>query len=379
MKYPVYRFSDVVRALRNEADLTVLRAAELTGYGNYERWESGQTTVRPEYLEPLADVFGIEGDLWLLTYAWLLDRYTPPPGGGRVEFTLKRLSGILRRLPKGSVVLGGHDQLAVRPMSHGQLAMACLVARYGPSYAGADSPTVLMPTQRTPTAPLDGSTYILGCYTDVVGDLARHVARTFLLAGSGQAPRKIAVAVFRSTLLLLTEPEPFASLLDPAATRSGGRRRGLDGLSAAAARSAPKLRRMAVRELEDLRRLSVAAEGRDVTVEEVKADIRTLVHDDEFWDDLSELDPEDLVAVFKEIVQDEQWWLSTEDWAMARVVADLPEPDPALVAELRRMRDQLDRRCRRAIREEVADASDAAEPAAAFEAATMLRRDRTAR
>jgi transcriptional regulator with XRE-family HTH domain len=379
MKFPVYRFSDVLRALRNETDLTVLRAAELTGYGNYERWESGQTRVRPEYLAPLADVFGIEGDLWLLTYAWLLDRYTPPPGGGRVEFTHQRLSGILRRLPKGSVVLGDHNQLVVRPMSHGQLALACLVARYGPSYAGADSPLVLTPTRRTPAAPLDSLAYILDRYADVVGDLARYVARTFLLAGIGQAPREIAVAVFRSLLLLLTEPEPFASVLESAASSSSASRRGLDGLSAAAARSASKLRPMAARQLEDLRRLSVTAEGRDVTVEEVKADIRTLVHDGEFWDGLPELDAEELEAVFRKIVEDERWWLSTADWPRERVVAELPEPDPALVAELRRMRDQLDRRCRRAIQEEVADASAAAQPAALFEAAVMLRRESTTR
>lgn len=54
MKFPVYPFSDVLRALRNEADLTVLRAAEVTRYDNYERWESGQTRVGPDHLENIA-------------------------------------------------------------------------------------------------------------------------------------------------------------------------------------------------------------------------------------------------------------------------------------------------------------------------------------
>ncbi len=60
MKFPVYRFSEVLRALRNESGLTVLQAAERIGYGNYERWESGKTKVGPEYLQVVADVFGIE-------------------------------------------------------------------------------------------------------------------------------------------------------------------------------------------------------------------------------------------------------------------------------------------------------------------------------
>lgn len=41
--------------------------------GNYERWESDQTRVGPEYLQKIAEAFGIDGDLWLLAYAWLVD------------------------------------------------------------------------------------------------------------------------------------------------------------------------------------------------------------------------------------------------------------------------------------------------------------------
>lgn len=381
MKYPVYRFSDVLRALRNEADLTVLKTRELTDYTKYERWESGKTKVGPQYLEPIADVFGIEGDLWLLTYAWLVDRFTPLPGKCQVQFTHQGLSELLRKLPKGPVDLGDHQKLAVRPVSHGQLALGCLIARYGSVCVDAASPLVLEATSRTPAPTPDRSRYILGCYTDVLGDLGRYAARTFLVSGMGQARPGVAVAVSRQLLLYLAEPEALVSWLDSAAPTPGPRQRGLDGFSATAARSLPSFRRMADRQLEELRRLAAAAEGRDVTVEEVKAEIRALVRDDEYWESLAELDDldaEELVAALKKVLEDEQWWLSAEDWPVTRVVPELPEPDPALVAEYQRMHDQLDRRCRRAIQEEVVDASATAEPAAALEAATILRRDRMA-
>ena len=300
MKFPVYRFSEVLRVLRNESGLTVLQAAELTGYGNYERWESGQTKVRPEYLQTISEVFGIEDGLWLLTYAWLVDRYTPQPGAGFAEFTPHRLSGVLRRLPSGDVDLGEHANLAVRAMGHGQLAIMCLIARYGPAYAGADVLLVLGPTPRAPAPPPDPSGSILDRYWDVFGDLARYVARTFLLAGMGHAPHQIAVAVFRHVLLLLTEPEPFASVLDTAGEGPGGRLRGLDGLPVANAQYAPKLRRLAVREIEDLCRLAAAAEGRPVTVEEVKAKLRAIARDDDYWDEVADLDTDGLVATLKE-------------------------------------------------------------------------------
>ena len=375
MKFPVYRFSDVLRVLRNESDLTVLQAAELTSYGNYERWESGKTRVRPEYLETLAEVFGIEGDLWLLTYAWLVDRYTPQPGGGRNEFTPQRLSGILRSLPRTPVDLGEHSSLAVGPMSHGQLALMCLVARYGASYAGADVPLVLEPTRRAPAPQLDGVSYILVLYTDVLADLSRFVARTFLLAGMGQVPAEVVTAAMRHILLLLTEPEPFASLLACLDAAGGGTRRGLDGFTAVAARSVPKIRRLAMRELEDLCRLSSATEGRTLTVEEVKAEIREVVRDDEFWEEMATMDADELVATLKEMVEDQRWWLSTEDWPVERVVPQVPDPDPALLKELQRLHDQLDRRCRRAIQEDVADAIATADPRTVLDTSVALRRN----
>lgn len=233
----VYSFGEVLRSLRHEADVSILRAQELTTYGNYERWESGQTKVRPEYLATLAEVFGIEGDLWLLTYAWLADRYIPQPKARLFEFTPQRLSSVLGRLPSDPVELAEYGHLAVGSMTHGQLAMSCLVARYGASYAGADVPLVLAATARSELPSLGTSGYVLAGYVDVLGDLARFVARTFLLAGMRQLPVEVAVAAFRQVLLLLSEPEPFASLFDPTTASDSATPRGLDGLSAAVARS----------------------------------------------------------------------------------------------------------------------------------------------
>ena len=79
---------------------------------------------------------------------------------------------ILRRLLRREG-LGEHANLALRAMGHGQLAVMCLIARYGPAYAGADVPLVLAPTRRTPAPPADRSGCILDRYADVLGDLAR--------------------------------------------------------------------------------------------------------------------------------------------------------------------------------------------------------------
>ena len=375
MKFPVYRFSEVLRALRNDSGLTVLQAAERTGYGNYERWEAGHTRVGPEYLRIIAEVFGVEGDLWLLAYAWLVDRYTPKPGKGFFEFTPQGLKRLLRRLPSGDVDLGEQANLALRAMGHGQLAVMCLIARYGPAYAGADVPLVLAPTARTPVPLTDRSGCILDHYADVLGDLARYVSRTFLLAGMGHVPQEIGVAVFRHILLLLAEPESFARFLPTAGELPKGKLRGLDGLSAATIRSASKLPRLAVRQLEDLCRLATATEGRPVAVEEMRAELRAVARDDKVWDELAGLGPDGLLAALKALVDDEQWRLSTADWPVTKLVPQLPDPDPVLMAQLQKLRDQLDRRGRRAIREEVADAAATAAPNVALDASLVLRRE----
>ncbi|CAN5124830.1 hypothetical protein BH18ACT4_BH18ACT4_02330 [soil metagenome] len=99
MGHPVYRFGAVVRRLRNDAGLSVLAAAEATGYGKYERWESGQTQVGGHYLATIADVFGVADDLHL------------------------------RDAPEARVDLGGHELLLIESGRH--VAAALLPANDG--------------------------------------------------------------------------------------------------------------------------------------------------------------------------------------------------------------------------------------------------------
>ena len=116
-----------------------------------------------------------------------------------------------------------------------------------------------------------------------------------------------------------------------------------------------------------------------MTVEEVKAELRAIAQDDAAWDDLADLDTDGLLTTLQDLVGNEQWWLSTHDWPVADVLPHLPDPDPALNAEMQRLRDQLDRRCRRAIREEVADAAAMAAPNVALDASFVLRREHATR
>jgi len=255
----------------------------------------------------------------------------------------------------------------------------CLIARYGPAYAGADVPPVLAPTPRTPVPPTDRSGCILDRYTDVLGDLARYVSRTFLLAGMGHVPHEVGIHWNWPSLVLLAEPESFSLLLNAAGDRPVRKLLGLDGLSVATRRSVSKVPRLAVRELGDFCRLASATEGRPVTVEELKAELRAVVRDDELWDEAANHDPEGLQVALKGLVGDERWWLSIHDWPVTKVVPQLPDPDPALIAELQKLRDKLDRRGRRAIREEVADAAATAAPDVALDASFVLRRQHATR
>ena len=131
-----------------------------------------------------------------------------------------------------------------------------------------------------------------------------------------------------------------------------------------------------MRELEDLCRLCTATEGPRVTVEELRAELRELARDDELWEECVKTDADEVLSTLKEMAEDDTWWLARDDWPVGRVVPQLPEPDPELLAELHRLRDELDHGCLPAIQEEVPDATAVADPAAALSAASMLQRQR---
>src|SRR5216683_6673344 len=106
MRRPVYAFSDVLRALRNQAGLTILDASEAVNYGNYERWESGQTRVGPQYLDAIARAFHVGPQLYLFLYGWLLDRFTPLPGSEPFEVGGPTFEKIRAALPADEFDLG---------------------------------------------------------------------------------------------------------------------------------------------------------------------------------------------------------------------------------------------------------------------------------
>ena len=99
MCHPVYPFRAVLKELRRDAGLTVLAAAEATGYGNYERWESGQTRVGAQHLRSLAEAFAVTDELHLLLYAWLVDRLSPKPGEPPKALRLDELRRFVRHAP----------------------------------------------------------------------------------------------------------------------------------------------------------------------------------------------------------------------------------------------------------------------------------------
>lgn len=80
MRHHVYSFGALLRELRRDCGLTILAAADATAYGNYERWESGQTRVGALHLRAIAEAFAVGDDRALLLYAWALDQLSPLMG-----------------------------------------------------------------------------------------------------------------------------------------------------------------------------------------------------------------------------------------------------------------------------------------------------------
>lgn len=118
MGHPVYRFGAVLRRLRNDAGLSLLAAAEVTAYTKYEQWESGQIRVGGQYLGFIATALGVEDDLHLLVYAWLLDRLSPAEGEPDRRLDLVELRHLLRDAPEATVDLGEFADLVVEPGRH---------------------------------------------------------------------------------------------------------------------------------------------------------------------------------------------------------------------------------------------------------------------
>lgn len=350
MKHSIYPFSAVLRALRKEANQSPEEAAVLTGYPKYRRWESGKPAVKPEYLPLIADAFGIDDDLWLLAYAWLVDTLTPGPGEPAAHVSRPMIE-LLSALPTRQVKLPEVVSLLIGPISHSELAAACLMARYGPSPGATDTPMVLRPTKRTKlAASAPGETGVLmSLYGDVFGDWLRSSALTGILAGMGQLGEAQREEISRRTLTAMMAP----GALEPLATAAAalpitGDERGLDQLPNLAARELPEFMALAARGMEDLRRLQDATARRPMSREEFFATLMGL----------AQAGPDAFLA---------------EDCPID--VTKLPELDWDLAAKGKAMFDRLDRDIRGVVSQELIDAAATANPAAAVDAIARVKRD----
>ncbi len=350
MKAAVYPFGQVVRSLRIEAGVPILRARELTQYQNYERWESGDTRVGADHLHNIAVAFGVGDDLWLLVFAWLVDRFTPWPEEEPVEFTGAQLRRYLDSLPTDLVDFGDHANLALSPMSHRDLALLAFTARYGRGYAREGESLVLAPTERAtvPDAVPADVPVLSAIYGDALRDLGEYVARTLILGGLRQLGRKPQRQLNRYSLLLLAEPDYIGRIIAAGAPPPGVRARGLMRLARLANRVGPSLQRIAERKLESLRTEEEARRGTPVTVDEIKAMIRQLARDDALWESQPDVP------------------------AAEHDPPAFTDPDPQLTRQLQVLNDRVDRAARRALAEELDDARATAAPRAAVDAIRVL-------
>ena len=212
MPYPVYAFRAVLKQLRNESGLTVLGAAEATGYSNYERWESGATRLGPQHLRSIAGAFAVTDELGLLLYAWLIDRFSPRRGQGSVDLVHSNVAKVLRQLPDDVVDLGEHNKWIVEQSSHADVALLYLVARYRRRQR-----IVLPPVERSPLPERNADASVLdSAYGDIVFDAARLVGRTMITSASasdisGTNAQRIPLD---NLAPMLSSPEAFDAMAD---------------------------------------------------------------------------------------------------------------------------------------------------------------------
>jgi len=207
MGHPVYRFGAVLRELRRDAGLTILAAADATAYGNYERWESGQTHVGALHLAAIGEAFAVGDDLGLLLYAWALDHLSPARGDPARRYSLEDLRHRLRLVPDTEVDLGEHKALVIEPPRHVDLTLCYLGARYR-----AGDGIVLPPVERAALPSRDPDVSVLGqLYGDVIGDYMTGVGEALLARGIDGRTDAIDVSNIEPAL---EDPDVFRELAD---------------------------------------------------------------------------------------------------------------------------------------------------------------------
>lgn len=176
MPHPVYPFKAVLRSLRQEAGLSILAAADAVEYVNYERWETGKTKVGSRYLGTIAAAFGVTDELWALLYAWLLDRYTPGRGQGRVDLPHTDLVKVVEQLPSDVIYPEANKDLGIQPTRHVDFALLALL-----SGRWRVDRLELEPRSRARLPLRDpGQSTLAAAYGDVANEAIRFGGRTIL-------------------------------------------------------------------------------------------------------------------------------------------------------------------------------------------------------
>jgi transcriptional regulator with XRE-family HTH domain len=343
MGHPVYPFRAVLRELRHDAGLTILAAAEATGYGKYERWESGQTKVGGQYLRSIAEAFAVTDDLHLLLYGWVLDQLTPDGGSAR-RLDLDELRSHVRLAPVTVIDLHEHKALVREPGRHIDLALLCLAARYADRHvvvlAAADR---CDPPPRAPGVPI-----LETLYGDVVCEGTAAMGRALLVRGIDKKPDAIDVSNIAPAM---ADPGTYLALADD-----------LDAVEPAvdepvvtfAAGTAPDARRFAelLKSLRIQNRELLEAAGKPATDEDVE-------------------------RLTEKVMAGKTWSML---WLLFRAAARrrFPTVDPTVTAELHAMHERLREGWRDALEQQTVVEVRRADTSQVFEALDALRSRRTA-
>jgi transcriptional regulator with XRE-family HTH domain len=344
MEHPVYRFGAILRRLRNDAGLTILAAAEATGYGKYERWESGQTKVGGQYLATIAEAFGIADELHLLIYAWLLDRLVPADGEPPRRLDISELRRHVRGAPDAHIDLGDDAGLVLEPSRHVDVALLLVAARY------ADGGVVdLLGSDRSPLPPISaGLPTLVQLYGDTLDEAGSFVGRHVLARGLDDGDTRIDVSNIAPAL---AAPSTYERLADRLGAMNAETARPTVAFAASTKADARRFAELLPRLRAQVRELLVAA-GRPSGDEDVEGLTRDV--------------------------------LAGKTGAVIGVLAQaarrghLPATDPGLTAELLEMRSRLRRGWRDAVVEETVTELRDASATDAFEALEALRRRRPA-
>ena len=304
MSHPVYPFRAVLKELRRDAGLTVLAAAEATGYGNYERWESGQTRVGAQHLRSLAEAFAVTDELHLLLYAWLVDRLSPKPGEPPKALRLDELRRFVRHAPDQVIDLGEHKDLVLEPGRHIDLALLCLVARY------ADHGSLVLPGVERSELPRSatGEPVLKRLYADAVNDATAATGRALLIRGLSDRPVALDLTNIGPAL---ASPDTYRALADELDAIGTADDQPLVRFAAGTADDARRAAELLAHQRAALRNLLEAARGKPASEEAVDRLTQQVVTGKP-------------LAVIRLVVR-------------AALRGRVPDADPALTVELRSM------------------------------------------